>query len=397
MVINVNSSTKTNIFLGNQGENGVTQIQFDVSEWQTEFGEGSLTVVAQRHGDDLPYPVVISNNIWTVSDADTAKRGTGKIQVAWVVNGKIKKSVIHNTLVEPSLDENTVDPPDPYDNWVEYVSEVNDAADTAYSSATIATAKASEATTSASSASTSAQNAATSETNSETKKLQSEGFAVGEQDGVEVGSSSPYYHNNAKYYAEQASSASQSAEDSEASALVSEGYALGKQDGTDVGSTSPYYQNNSKYYSQQAAGSEANASQSEADAEASALVSEGYAVGKQDGTDVGSSSPYYQNNAKYYADVARINYGSPLNATEAADMTETNRVYVYTGSETGYTAGDWYYYDGSDWVDGGAYNSSAINTDTTLSVSGMAADSKTVGDAIDAITPHVSGTTLILM
>ena len=48
-------------------------------------------------------------------------------------------------------------------------------------------------------------------------------------------------------------------------------------------------------------------------------------------------------------------------------------------------SGNWYYYDGSEWTSGGVYNSSAINTDTTLSVSGMAADAKTAGDSIKDI------------
>lgn len=39
---------------------------------------------------------------------------------------------------------------------------------------------------------------------SETDALKSEGFAVGEQNGTPVDSTSPYYHNNAKYYSEQA-------------------------------------------------------------------------------------------------------------------------------------------------------------------------------------------------
>ena len=38
--------------------------------------------------------------------------------------------------------------------------------------------------------------------------LKSEGHAVGKQNGVDVGNDSPYYHNNAKYYAEQAGQAS---------------------------------------------------------------------------------------------------------------------------------------------------------------------------------------------
>lgn len=53
-------------------------------------------------------------------------------------------------------------------------------------------------------------------------------------------------------------------------------------------------------------------------------------------------------------------YGSPLVALTAADMTQTNRIYVYTGTEEGYTSGNWYYYNGSTWVSGGVYNSSTV-------------------------------------
>ena len=83
--------------------------------------------------------------------------------------------------------------------------------------------------------------------------------------------------------------------------------------------------------------------------------------------------------------------GSPLVASTVAEMTDTNKVYVYTGSETGYTAGNWYYNDGSDWVSGGVYNSAAISTDTTLSISGKAADAKATGDAIAGINQVPSG------
>ena len=74
--------------------------------------------------------------------------------------------------------------------------------------------------------------------------------------------------------------------------------------------------------------------------------------------------------------------GSPLQASTVAGMTETSKIYVYTGSETGYTAGHWYYYLNGTWTDGGAYNSTAVQTDTTLSVSGKAADAKKVGDEV---------------
>lgn len=84
-----------------------------------------------------------------------------------------------------------------------------------------------------------------------------------------------------------------------------------------------------------------------------------------------------------YAEEARSSaYGSPLTASTAAGMIDKTRVYVYTGSETGYTNGHWYYWDGSAWADGGTYNSSGIQTDTTLTIAGMAADAKAAGDEI---------------
>ena len=42
-------------------------------------------------------------------------------------------------------------------------------------------------------------------------------------------------------------------------------------------------------------------------------------------------------------------------------MVNQSRVYVYTGSETGYTAGHWYYYNGTAWIDGGVYNAIAAD------------------------------------
>ena len=75
-------------------------------------------------------------------------------------------------------------------------------------------------------------------------------------------------------------------------------------------------------------------------------------------------------------------FGAPLVANAASGMTDQDRVYVYTGNETGFSSGHWYYYNGSNWADGGVYNAVAIETDDTLSVSGKAADGKAVGDQL---------------
>ena len=90
--------------------------------------------------------------------------------------------------------------------------------------------------------------------------------------------------------------------------------------------------------------------------------------------------------AKYYAEHARTDaYGSPLTAALKAEMTDKTRVYVYTGSESGMTAGNWYYWNGSAWTSGGVYNAVAVQTDTTLSVAGKAADGKATGDAVASL------------
>ena len=47
--------------------------------------------------------------------------------------------------------------------------------------------------------------------------------------------------------------------------------------------------------------------------------------------------------------------GQPTPVSHASDMTDTSKIYLYTGSESGYNSGHIYYYDGSVWVDGGEY------------------------------------------
>jgi hypothetical protein len=102
----------------------------------------------------------------------------------------------------------------------------------------------------------------------------------------------------------------------------------------------------------------------------------------------------YVEQCKQYAETAKNEaYGSPLTAATAAAMTDQSRVYVYTGSETGYTAGHWYYHNGTSWTDGGVYNAVAVDTDTTLSVSGKAADAKKTGDELSTIKENLTALT----
>lgn len=82
--------------------------------------------------------------------------------------------------------------------------------------------------------------------------------------------------------------------------------------------------------------------------------------------------------------------GHPFTAASADDMTDTDLIYVYTGTTTAsLTNGHWYYWDGTAWTDGGVYNSLGLDTDTTLSILGAAADARAAGDAIRALKSDV--------
>lgn len=101
---------------------------------------------------------------------------------------------------------------------------------------------------------------------------------------------------------------------------MSQSYAIGR-----VGIRPGENTDNSKYYSEQ---------------------SEGYSEDSND----------HALESKYWAEMSRSFVGiTPLSTSTASGMTDTDAVYIYTGNETGYNTGDWYYYDGSQWVSGGSY------------------------------------------
>lgn len=78
----------------------------------------------------------------------------------------------------------------------------------------------------------------------------------------------------------------------------------------------------------------------------------------------------------------KTDVGAPAVASTVSSMTDHNKIYVYTGSESGYTAGNWYYYDAGSWKSGGVYNATTHVTDKTLSEVDKPADAKATGDEI---------------
>ena len=165
----------------------------------------------------------------------------------------------------------------------------------------------------------------------EASAKESEGYATGKQDGEPVGDQSPYYHNNSKWYKEQAAQSAEdaagsatgagdSASDANRDALKAEGFAIGEQNGTPVDEQSPYFHNNASYFAGEAGHSADNASGSASNAGRDALKSEGFAIGKQNGTPVDEQSPYFHNNAEYFKNEAAAKEQAILGLTADATV-----------------------------------------------------------------------------
>lgn len=96
--------------------------------------------------------------------------------------------------------------------------------------------------------------------------------------------------------------------------------------------------------------------------------------------------------ASVSADIAELQsmVGSPLVASTVSAMTDHNKIYVYVGSESGYTNGNWYYWNGSAWTSGGVYNSVAISIDSVPTQgSNNAVSSGGVYNALDTLQAQI--------
>ena len=100
---------------------------FPVGAFAEEFGAGQPQLVVQRCSDTTPYPVVLTVDgdvaTWTVTATDTAKAGHGKAQLIYYVDSQIAKTVTYTIYVAPSVSQGTV-PPDPYESYLEQMTEI---------------------------------------------------------------------------------------------------------------------------------------------------------------------------------------------------------------------------------------------------------------------------------
>lgn len=158
----VKAEENVDIALGRQGENQVVTVQFDVSGWEEDYGSGEFFLLCERSKDTAAYPCTITKDgdtiNWVVNSADVYYCGHGKVQLMYIVNSAIARSIIYYTVVLPSLDAG--DMPEPIPEWIQTVMDY---------------------------------------------KLDSEAYALGTRNGVDVEEDDPTYHNNSKYFAQIAS------------------------------------------------------------------------------------------------------------------------------------------------------------------------------------------------
>lgn len=130
--------------IGKFKENLVTEVVFDCADLGD--GSGAYAVVFQRPKNAATYPVAFRaewpNIIWIVHDADTAKPGTGKVEIRWFGNGaEVGKSKTYMVRVNDGLPDPTEAPQE----WAGYIGQVaqnakraETAADSAAGSAQVA-------------------------------------------------------------------------------------------------------------------------------------------------------------------------------------------------------------------------------------------------------------------
>lgn len=161
------------------------------------------------------------------------------------------------------------------------------------------------------------------------------------------------------------------------SAGTSEAWAAGTIAGTPVTPEAEQYHNNAKYYAEQAGGNAENAEQSKNSAKKSADTSEAWAVGTVGGVPVEEGQPGYNDNAKYYAEQASDSADAAANSEAAAKDYSDHIADPVSGIVT-------------EWLNDHVDPESQVVIDDSLTIAGAAADAKATGDAVADLKSAVS-------
>lgn len=131
-MVTIHAIPGRNIVLGREGENLARSVIFDVSDWISAYGVGTVSLIAQRSGDAEPYPcnITVDGNtaVWSITSADTAHPGYGKCELRYSVGDVLVKSETWLTYTADALGTPAPEAPEPQKAWVDKVLEAGQAA-----------------------------------------------------------------------------------------------------------------------------------------------------------------------------------------------------------------------------------------------------------------------------
>lgn len=163
-------------------------------------------------------------------------------------------------------------------------------------------------------------------TKEQEKSLDSEAWAVGTRDGEAVTEDDPCYHNNAKYYSENAETLVMT------EVQKAESWATGTKGGVPVTSGDETYQNNSKYYAENA---KSIVEEAVSDAEEKAKAQADIATTKAtEASASASNAKTSETNAKASENNAKASETNANASAENAKTSETNASTYASNAET---------------------------------------------------------------
>lgn len=127
--VTVEEKCAQNIIIGRRGTYNTEQIVFDLSYLIENYGEGTAILMNKRSQDSTTYPVSDTaqdgNTLtWTVSAIDSNYKGHGECELLWYVNNSLAKSIIWTVVVLRDILGTTEEAPEPYESWVDTLTEL---------------------------------------------------------------------------------------------------------------------------------------------------------------------------------------------------------------------------------------------------------------------------------
>lgn len=116
------------IRLSKTGTNDTTTVRFNVETWLDAYPDCIITLVHRRPTEEFGLPVVVlpienGKALWLVSNADTYYAGTGDLELVMNRGTDNAKSATYNTEITMSVARQDVEPPEPYQGFVDYVTQ----------------------------------------------------------------------------------------------------------------------------------------------------------------------------------------------------------------------------------------------------------------------------------